>query len=341
MRTSRLYWVGVGLAAMILVALACSSATHHGPQPPVGSGQLVINLVDAPNPQIDQLVVNVTQVTAHSSSAGWVVVQSFATPLQLDLLQLKTNSVQLGLVNLPPGKITQIRLYLTQDGNYVVPHDQTDHQVLKVPSGYQSGIKIHGPWEITECSRTAVTLDFDGEHSLEYHQTGTDLWILRPVIRAKSVEESSIGCGGDGEPGEGGSSGNSCDAETPCPEGEVCSSEICLGGTGSGCTTGSQCASSVCDTSQGHCAPGGTGTACGASDDCLSGSCTETGTCGSSTPGGACRSNTDCTNGLCDPEVGSCSECNGDESCAGLTCGPGACTCSEEGMCVQPSSTMY
>ena len=335
MHVPQLRWAGLCLASV--VTLACSSTPSSGSLPPAGSGQLLVNLVDAPNPQVDQIVVGITQVTAHSTSAGWVVIQSFATPLQLDLLKLKEASAQLGLANLPTGQITQVRLYLAQDGNYVVPQGKTSHEALKVPSGYQSGIKIHGPWEITQCNRTTVTLDFDGEHSIEYHQTGTDLWILRPVIRVKKAETAPIGCGensGGTDGGTNGPGGRACGEGSPCLEGEVCSSSICRGGTGGSCSADSGCASGLCDANQSRCAPGGPRTACNVSEDCLSGTCSNTGNCAQSPPAGACRINADCTNGVC--QEGSCADCASNGDCAGLDCGESACTCSE-GACTQPT----
>ena len=51
---------------------------------------LAVNLVDAPNPTVDEIWVNVERVVAHGVPGGWVTL------------------------------ITQIRLVVAADGNYVV-----------------------------------------------------------------------------------------------------------------------------------------------------------------------------------------------------------------------------
>jgi len=106
------------LASALALAVACSSAT--GPKPPAGQGQLAISLVDAPNPAVDEIHVNISRVTAHSTSAGWVTVSTFDPPLGVDLLKLTSAAAPLGFANLPPGTVTQVRLLVAADGNYVL-----------------------------------------------------------------------------------------------------------------------------------------------------------------------------------------------------------------------------
>lgn len=199
----RLTLTGLASAAAIGLLAACGSS---------GPGQLAVNLMGAPNPAVDQIVVNVTKVTAHSTSAGWVTVGPTPSPLKVDLLKLQTSVAALGLVTLPAGTITQIRLFISQDGNFVVPSGSTAQQPLVVPSGFESGIKIVGPFEVPACTRLTVTLDFDGKSSIEFHlANGT--WILRPVIRPTAVE-TAITC-------------PACTSNAQCPEGQVCTSGTC------------------------------------------------------------------------------------------------------------------
>ncbi len=200
-------------AGVISLVAACNGSS--------GPGQLAVQLVDAPNPVVDQIVVNVTKVTAHSTAAGWVTVGPVTTPLTVDLLKLQSFAEPLGLVNLPAGTVTQIRLLVSRDGDYVVPAGSTAHAPLVVPSGYESGIKILGPWEVPACTKVTVTLDFDGKGSLEYHQAdGT--WILRPVIRPKKADATAISCSSGG--------GSTCSATVACPEGQVCAAGTCQPG---------------------------------------------------------------------------------------------------------------
>jgi hypothetical protein len=282
-------------ASGILLAGALAACSNGGSS--TGPGQLAVNLVDAPNPAVDQIVVNVTKVTAHSSSGGWITVGPLTSPTTVDLLKLQTSFAALGLARLPAGKITQLRLYVAQDGDYVVPIGTTTPAPLVVPSGYESGIKIIGPWDVPACTRTTVTLDFDGKNSIEYHQAdGT--WILRPVIRPKKTDATAISC--DVGPG-----GQTCDAENPCLEGQYCISGSCtsasLGSVGSTCTSGLACLSGVC-TSSNTCGPGQGGAPCVSGDGCMSGTCQPDGTCGPGSASGAgssCTSSDGCLSGNC------------------------------------------
>jgi hypothetical protein len=284
--------VAASLAGAVALAIACGSSIAAN-APAAGKGQLRVDLVDAPNPAVDEIWVNITRVTAHSTSAGWVTVASFPTPLAVDLLKLQSSAALLGLVDLPPGTVTQLRLVVAPDGNHVVTGGQS--VPLKVPSGCESGIKIHGPWEITACDRASVTLDFDGKKSIWYHPTGTgDEWILRPVIRTRASGHEQVGCA---PPDAGGADAGTPDAgsgsgEVPPPP---------PGGTGTVCGEGLPCLSGICGA-DGLCAPGGPTAPCSAAVDCVSGACAADGTCSPGAAGGAgsaCTQPSDCFSNAC------------------------------------------
>jgi hypothetical protein len=86
----------VSLTGAICLAIACGTAKGNN-APPVGYGQLAVDLVDAPNP-VDEIWVKITQVRAHSTAAGWTTVSN--TTLSVDLLKLQTYAAPLGLANL-------------------------------------------------------------------------------------------------------------------------------------------------------------------------------------------------------------------------------------------------
>lgn len=326
----RLFTLCIGAIAL---AVACNPAGDERRLSPGRSG-LALELVDAPTHQVKEINVTIEKVTAHSNVDGWVTVFDQG-PVTVDLLTLKTRVMQLGFANLPPGKITQLRLYLTEGGtqNVVLPDDTV--APLKVPSGVQSGIKIKGPFDLGSCDITTVTLDFDGHKSIWYHPTGNGGdWILRPVIRTKKVQTQSAPCdgmptgGGSGSTGggngsTGGGSGNgspdagdgltevggggstpgtACTVGTQCLSG-VCSSNVCsLGAQGTPCNTGSNCASGTCDRN-GSCTPpitttplGGVGSACTAGSQCISGVCTA-GVCSPGLQGQPCNATADCDMG--------------------------------------------
>ena len=318
-RRSTIAVLSLPLATLAAVLLACSSSK--------GPSQLQVNLVDAPNPDVDQIVVNITQVTAHSTSGGWMTIGPMVSPTSVNLLDLQASAMPLGLVNLPAGKITQVRLFVAPDGDYVVPVGTTTHQPLVVPSGVQSGIKILGPWDVPTCSKLSITLDFDGKNSIEYHQAdGT--WILRPVIRAKDQQTTALAC--QAEPP---APPPVCSLEAPCPEGQVCTSGACVAATplasGSACTNPAQCITGLCN--EGLCAPGDGGAGCLSNADCVSQSCAAA-TCqsaGTIPVGQACTVNAQCLTQTCDglwcmPGLQG-APCQTARDCAALNCSAGFC----------------
>jgi hypothetical protein len=163
-------------------------------------GALEVRLVDAPSDDVKEIVVTVTRVTAHvAGGGGWVTLAEKTGTI--DMLKLQGGSfVQLGVVQMPAGRITQLRLYVHEDGpNYVTTPDGVQHP-LKVPSGPESGIKIKAGFEWPACGTGNATIDFDGKKSIFVHPKGAgagDEWLLRPVVRLKSVTATGDGCGPD------------------------------------------------------------------------------------------------------------------------------------------------
>jgi hypothetical protein len=336
MTTSRLHAVAfASLAAAVLAAAACG-ASNRPKATPTGQGRLAVALVDAPVPQVSQVVVNVTKVTAHHETEGWLTITppgvSDATPLAVDLLTLQAPAqpLDLGLANLPPGQVSQLRLYVTQGGNYVLRSADGVRVPLKVPSGPQSGIKVKGPWQIVACSQTSLVIDFDAKKSIWFHpaQQG-DEWILRPVIRTRSATTEPVGCD------------TGCSDTTPCPEGQSCTAEHqCVtdtpppGPAGSACQADQQCLSGECDELH-RCARGGAGTPCQIDDDCVSATCDE-GSCtvppDARAAGEPCLVNSECLSNACDPATATCARggqgaaCGASSDCVdGMTCSAGTC----------------
>jgi uncharacterized protein DUF4382 len=163
-------------------------------------GAMELRLVDAPTDEVKEIVVTITKVTAHAAGGGgWLILGDKTATI--DLLELQGGSfAQLGVVQMPAGRITQMRLYVKEDGpNYVTTPDGAHHP-LTVPSGPQSGIKIKAGFEWPACAVGNVTIDMDGKKSIFVHPKGAgagDEWLLRPVVRLKSVVAAGDGCGPD------------------------------------------------------------------------------------------------------------------------------------------------
>lgn len=179
---------------MIIGALAAAALSAGcGSQ---GRGTLAVQLVDAPNTDVKSIFVTVNEVDVQQEGSGTQTL--FKGPLTVDLLTLKDTTQPLGQIELPVGKVNQIRLVLADGPQYVVLTDGTQVP-LKTPSGQESGIKLVGNFPVSECSKHTVTLDFDGQNSIMAHpaQQGAE-YILRPVVRVKTETDTAEPCTVDG-----------------------------------------------------------------------------------------------------------------------------------------------
>jgi Domain of unknown function (DUF4382) len=180
---------------------------------------------------MESIFVSVTGVAAHAAGGGWVTVSE--SPVVVDLLRLQDSAEELGFAHLPEGKITQIRLYVADDGlSHAVTKDGDD-RVLRVPSGFQTGVKLKGPFELGECENGTVLAVMDIEKSILIHGRGNhDDWTLRPTVHRTDYEaipadicEPTGPAEGEGEGAEGEGEGAEGEGEDgDCPPGtEGCS----------------------------------------------------------------------------------------------------------------------
>jgi hypothetical protein len=220
--------------AMLFALVGCSSDPSGGGM----TGRIDVRLVDAPSDTVTSIVVTVTKVDAHVASAGWVTLAN--TTQTIDLLKLQGGTwASLGVTQFPAGHVTQVRLYVTDAGpNYVVTPDGVQHP-LTVPSGDESGIKIIGGFDVAACETGNITLDFDGHNSIFTHPVGTgagDEWILRPVIKLKSVEHAGTCDTPDAAPAPPPPPQSTPDAAPQpdtctnmvCPDGYHCDNGVCV-----------------------------------------------------------------------------------------------------------------
>lgn len=172
------------------------------------SGTINLSLTDATTDNYKAVYITVEEVQVHKdgdNEGNWQVV---ATPnTTYNLLDL-VNGVRktLGVTSLGTGHYTQIRLIIgdTSDdtinllsenhpyANYVVDGDGSDtcHE-LKIPSGYQTGVKIVQGFDINEGQTTELILDFDASRSI-VRAGNSGQWHLKPTIRILNTEECSL-----------------------------------------------------------------------------------------------------------------------------------------------------
>jgi len=172
------------------------------------SGTLSLLLQDASSESYQAVYVTITEVQVCKGSnpnndCDWLVAASPGKTY--DLLKL-VNGVreQLGITELEVGSYTQMRLIIGKtpgDGinllgqphdsaNYVITDNAEIHE-LKIPSGFQTGIKIVHGFVIIGSETTELILDFDASKSV-VRAGASGQWLLKPTIKVFETQEYSI-----------------------------------------------------------------------------------------------------------------------------------------------------
>jgi len=152
------------------------------------SARLQVWLTDAPG-DYEAVNVDIQGVEIHAQGGnpgnGWQSLE--VNKGVYNLLEL-TNGLDtlLGAIELPAGRVSQVRLVLG-DNNSVKVGGQTFD--LATPSGQQSGLKVNVQQELLEGITYKILLDFDAAKSVV--TTGNGGYLLKPVIR--SVTEATSG----------------------------------------------------------------------------------------------------------------------------------------------------
>lgn len=113
-------------------------------------------------------------------------VATLESPHTIDLLELQDRRVRLGSLDLPKGKITQIRLFLDENGpNEVVREDGT-RCPLWIPSADQTGIKLIKPFKVRveEGEEVRLTIDFNLKESIKKEEHCA--YRLRPTFKVRT-----------------------------------------------------------------------------------------------------------------------------------------------------------
>ncbi|MEE4263976.1 MAG: DUF4382 domain-containing protein [Desulfobacteraceae bacterium] len=171
-----------------------------------GMGTLSLSLTDSSG-DYQAVYVTIYEVQVHmggdeDDNGNWQVV---AEPRKTYNLCELVNGVreELGLTDLRAGHYTQMRMIIgdeADDGinifsqhhpyaNYVIDSND-DFYELKVPSGYQTGLKIVNGFEINADQTTELLLDFDASKSVV--QAGNSgNWLLKPTIKVLDETQDS------------------------------------------------------------------------------------------------------------------------------------------------------
>jgi len=188
----------------IIIFVSCGDGGGSGGG---GTGTLSLSLTDASTSEYWAVYITIDAVQVHlggneSSPNHWQTVEMYDSPLTVNLLEL-VNGVreELGIADLPAGRYTQMRLIIgeTPDdpnlpyANFVV--DKSNPPVtyeLKVPSGFQTGEKIVGGFEINTNQTTELILDIDACRSIVKAAGNNDKWLLKPTIKVAYPDDYGI-----------------------------------------------------------------------------------------------------------------------------------------------------
>jgi hypothetical protein len=213
------FWFASGLALLclplVILAVSCGGGGgDSGGSGSTGTGTMNLSLTDASTTDYQAIYVTIKQVEVHKDGgAGWEVVSSpDKTDKTYNLLEL-VNGVreELALATLATGHYTQMRLILgdkPDDSLNILSrkHPYANYFIdlsgkwfeLKVPSGFQTGIKIVKGFEINDNQTTELVLDFDAARSI-VKAGSSGQWLLKPTIKMLITKECSIIQGSAGQ----------------------------------------------------------------------------------------------------------------------------------------------
>jgi hypothetical protein len=174
----------IGLLSLTL--MSCGSSSNGSGD----SGKLSLSLSDAPASEYKAVYVTIAEIQVHRADEAEGTWQTILTPNAtynlLDLINGTTAS--LGVADLATGTYTQMRLILGNEhdsshpyANYLIT--QTDVPIeLKVPSGFQTGIKLLHTFDVVAGRTVGLVLDFDAGRSV-VKAGNSGKWQLKPTIK--------------------------------------------------------------------------------------------------------------------------------------------------------------
>lgn len=169
-------------AAFVLALGVLVSCNNEKEETTAGLAKVKVSLVDAPA-DYEAVMIDVKdiQVNVSEEDKGWKSLNG-AKPGVYDILKL-TNGKEafMGEIELPQGKLSQIRLILGDNNKLKVGGKEIN---LKVPSGFQSGLKIKVGADISSGVTYKLVIDFDAAKSV-VKSGNSGKYNLKPVIRAQ------------------------------------------------------------------------------------------------------------------------------------------------------------
>lgn len=169
------------LACIAIVAAALFTACSDDEK----NARVEVRLTDGPG-NYDAVNIEILAVEVHTEGGGWSSLD--INPGIYNLLEF-TNGLDtlLGAVEVPAGRVSQIRLILGENNTIMV--DSVLHD-LSTPSSQQSGLKLNVHADLTPGLTYSFLLDFDVARSIIVAK-GNGSYSLKPLIRV--VTEATSG----------------------------------------------------------------------------------------------------------------------------------------------------
>jgi hypothetical protein len=182
-----------------IILFACGGGGGGSSDGTTGTGTLSVGLTDSSTDKYSAIYVTIDEIqvnkndSSSNGNSGWEPV---ATPMKTyNLLRLVNGVTEiLGENELEVGTYKQIRLIIgktAESENNIngVPHPEPNYVVLndgsyvdlKIPSGYQTGVKLVHTFEVAGDSFVELVLDFEACKSVV--ETGSGKYILKPTIK--------------------------------------------------------------------------------------------------------------------------------------------------------------
>jgi hypothetical protein len=183
---------GLSILAAVLLACAAFTGCSGGSGTATvsnGYGHLEIHLTDAPldMSNVAHVWVTITDVIVYPGIEGMdeeepAPVPLMTTPREFDLLTLMNGLTDLLAEDMiPAGFYQRVRLVVSEAR--VVFTDDSE-EPLKIES---RKVDVVIPFELKEGDDMALLLDFDAEASVKVTPTGSDKYILRPVVNGSAM----------------------------------------------------------------------------------------------------------------------------------------------------------
>lgn len=185
----------IGILVFLIATTFLFACSGGGGSSDGGTGTLSIALTDSSCGSYEAIYVTIEEVQVNQSENGNSGWRTVATPMKTyNLLKLINGVTEvLGDDELPAGVYHQIRLIIgkiAESENNIngVPHpyanyvvfDDGSEEPLKIPSGFNTGIKLVHNFEVVENSSVELLLDFEACKSVV--ETGSGKYLLKPTI---------------------------------------------------------------------------------------------------------------------------------------------------------------